>query len=239
MRRIAGLLLAALTAAGGVACADDDGVRLAQALFQEGVHYERLPQTQPTSASAGSVEVTEFFMYSCPHCFTFEPHLSGWLERKPANVEFQRVPASFNRVAELHAKAFYAAQALGVLEETHEAFFREFHVRKNRLLSVDALASFYAEHGVDKADFKKAMDSFPVDARLKKSQQMAERYDLRSVPSVYVNGKYRTNASMAGGYPDLLKVIDYLVMMESRTEERPASAAAHPLPVPGAAAVGE
>lgn len=219
------LLLALLTVVGAAACAGEDNTRLAQALFQEGVHYERLPQVQPTSSPAGTVEVTEFFMYSCPHCFSFEPHIESWLERKPENVNFVRVPASFNSVAALHAKAFYAAQALGVLEDVHTEFFREFHVRRNRLTTESAIRAFFVKHGVDGEDFDQAMSSFPVDAKLKKSNVLAKRYRLRSVPSVYVNGKYRADATMAGDYPTLLKVIDYLVLLESNaTEGNPTAA---------------
>ncbi|MEO0423400.1 MAG: thiol:disulfide interchange protein DsbA/DsbL [Pseudomonadota bacterium] len=224
MKFLAGLTLAALTAFTGAACADEAPTRLAQALFQEGVHFERLPQAQPTSSPAGTVEVTEFFMYSCPHCFSFEPHVENWLEKKPANVNFVRVPASFNRVAQLHAQAYYAAEALGVLEDVHGEFFREFHVRKNRLMTEKALTAFFTDQGVDKAAFEKAMASFPVDAKLKKSATMAQRYRLQSVPSVYVNGKYRTDATMAGSYPNLLRVIDYLVAIEGASETEDASA---------------
>ncbi len=224
MKFLAGLALAALTAISGAACADESPTRLAQALFQEGVHFERLPQAQPTSSPAGTVEVTEFFMYSCPHCFSFEPHVESWLERKPANVNFVRIPASFNSVAALHAKAFYAAESLGVLNDVHGDFFREFHVRKNRLTSPSAITKFFESHGVEKAALEKAMASFPVDAKLKKSATMAQRYQLRSVPSVFINGKYRTDASMAGSYPELLRVIDYLVAIESAAEGEEASA---------------
>jgi thiol:disulfide interchange protein DsbA len=59
------------------------------------------------------------------------------------------------------------------------------------------------------------MGSFPVDAKLKKASAMAQRYRLNSVPSVFVNGKYRTDATMAGDYPRLLQVIDFLVTMET------------------------
>jgi thiol:disulfide interchange protein DsbA len=242
MNRIAGFVLATL-AAGVVLTApiaaaaapaptghgappadrDADTARLAQALFQEGVHYERLPTTQPTTSSAGTVEVAEFFMYSCPHCFNFEPHVTKWLEQKPSDVSFVRIPASFNRVAELHARAFYAAQALGVLDDVHEDFFREFHVKRNRLTTESAVADFFVSHGVERKAFEKAMASFPVDAKLKKATTMAQRYRVQSVPSVYVNGKYRTDASMAGNYPRLLEVIDYLIGME-KAANRSASA---------------
>jgi thiol:disulfide interchange protein DsbA len=134
----------------GEAPVQDAPLRVAQALFREGTHYQRLPSAQPTSSPPGTIEVTEFFMYTCPHCFNFEPHLSSWLKNKPSNVNFVRVPASFNPVAELHSKAFYAAEMLGVLDDVHEDFFREFHVKRNRMSSEGAVVKFFVDHGVDK-----------------------------------------------------------------------------------------
>jgi len=85
--------------------------------FREGAHYELLTPQQPTSTDGDMVEVAEVFMYSCPHCFTFEPYLEQWSEGKADYVNFVRIPAAWNSLAELHARAFYAAEVLGKGEE--------------------------------------------------------------------------------------------------------------------------
>ena len=47
----------------------------------------------PLVADKSRIEVTEFFWYGCPHCFDFEPLLSAWVKKLPADVSFRRVPA--------------------------------------------------------------------------------------------------------------------------------------------------
>ena len=41
------------------------------------------------------------------------------------------------------------------------------------------------------------------------------RYNITGVPAIIVNGKYRTGAQEAGGYPELINVINELVARES------------------------
>jgi hypothetical protein len=43
----------------------------AQALYEEGVHYQVLAKEVPTQDPT-KIEVTEVFWYGCGHCYTFE-----------------------------------------------------------------------------------------------------------------------------------------------------------------------
>lgn len=189
------------------------------ATFTPGKDYRALPSAQPTSSSPDKVEVAEVFMYSCPHCYTLEPFVQDYRSSMPANVSFVRIPANFNAMARQHSRAFYAASALGVEEKIHEAFFQEIHVRKNRLASEDALVKFFASQGVDADKFREAMNSFGVDTNLRRADDLSRRYKITSVPSLVVNGKYVTQASMAGSMPRLKQIVEYLVAKESGSAE--------------------
>ena len=197
-----------------VAQADTAATDLAAAGYREGQHYVRLSPAQPTTSSPDQVEVAEFFMYSCIHCYNFEPYVEQWLTRKADYVNFVRVPTVWNATVRLHAQAFYAAQALGKGEEMHAPFFREMHVSGNYLQSRGAIADFFARFDVDSDAFDSAFDSFSVNTNLRRADEFARRYRVDSTPTVVVNGKYRTNASMAGGYPELLDLIDALAAAE-------------------------
>jgi len=182
--------------------------------FQLGTHYGRLSPTQPTSSSPGQVEVAEIFWYGCPHCYTFDPYLQEWQPGKADYVSFVRIPAVWNPLVRLHARAFYTAEALGKGEEMHEAFFREIHVNGNALDSEAKLAQFFSRFGIDEAAFKNAFDSFAVHTNLQRADELSRRYQVSSVPSVVVNGKYTSDGSMAGGYDALLELIDELTASE-------------------------
>jgi protein dithiol oxidoreductase (disulfide-forming) len=182
--------------------------------FQLGTHYTRLSPTQPTSSSPDQVEVTEVFWYGCPHCFTFDPHLASWQGRKADYVNFVRVPAVWNELVKLHARAFYTAEALGKGAEMHEALFREIHVNQNPLDTQAKLQDFFGKFNVSAADFKSAFDSFAVHTKLQRADELSRRYRIASVPTVVINGKYVTDASMAGGYDEVLELANELAASE-------------------------
>ena len=89
-----------------------------------------------TSVPEGKVEVVEFFWYGCPHCFHMEPELKKWLDRKPDQVIFKRVPSPLNPSWTVHAQFYYAAEAIGATEQLHEPLFEAIHVQKLSLIHI-------------------------------------------------------------------------------------------------------
>ncbi len=182
--------------------------------FEAGKHYTALSPAQPTSTDAGKVEVTEIFMFGCPGCFSFEPHIQRWLGDKPDYVNFVRIPAPWNPIATLHARAYYAAEALGKTEEVDGPFFNEIHVNRNMLDSEAKIAALFAKHGVDEATFKSTFNSFAVNTKLKRAEELIRRYRVQSTPTVVVNGKYLTTGSQAGSYDAWFAIINDLAARE-------------------------
>ena len=189
--------------------------------FKEGVHYARLVPTQPTVGGADKIEVAEVFWYGCGHCNDFEAFIDRWLETKPANVRFVRIPAIWNPLVKLHAQLYYTEEVLGNAGKIADkkafraAIFAEYHRRGNRLASVDAIQEVFEKHGVSAEDFNSTWNSFEVSQKLRVADDLARRYSITGVPAVVVNGKYRSGAAEAGGYPRLLELIDELIVKES------------------------
>ena len=74
----------------------------------------------------------------------------------PSDVNFVYVPAMFGGTWDDYARAFYAAQTLGVQEKTHEALYAAIHSQKTLKGergrdSVEDIAKFYAAYGVDRS----------------------------------------------------------------------------------------
>ncbi len=176
-------------------------------LFQEGKDYVRLPSPVPP-ATPDKVEVVEMFWYGCPHCYELEPVTQEWLKRKPENVTFTRIPVAFGASWESGARAYYAAEALGVLDKLHPLLFDAFHQRR-KLNTEDELAVFFAEHGVDQEAFRKAFKSFQTETQLRRGNQLAQRYGVKGVPAVIVNGKYDVRS------PRIFEVVDFLIAQET------------------------
>jgi thiol:disulfide interchange protein DsbA len=182
--------------------------------FVLGTHYQRLSPTQPTSSSPDQVEVAEIFWYGCPHCYTFDPYLENWKETLAEDVNFIRIPAVWNNVLQTHAKVYFTAELLDVIDDVHTPIFREIHVNRNMLTETNELVDFFAQYGVMPDEFNQTFESFAVFTRMQRADELSRRYRISSVPTVVVNGKYVTNATMAGDYPDLLRLVDELVAME-------------------------
>lgn len=185
--------------------------------FDEGIEYSKLATPQPTETGS-KIEVLELFWYGCPHCFQLEPTLNKWLEHRPANVAFRRMPAILGPHWEPQARAYYAAELLGVLDKMHEPLFDAMHVKKKKLADENELAELFAEQGVSKNAFLKAYRSFTVDTKVRRAVEMGKRYGVDGVPAFIVNGKYRTSANQTAGYDKLFEVIDALVVMESKPQ---------------------
>ena len=189
--------------------------------YKDGTHFTRMVPTQPTVGGADKIEVAEIFWYGCNHCYDFETYVNRWLEKKPANVRFVRIPAVWNPLVKLHAQLYYTEEVLvknGKIanpEQFRAAVFAEYHRRGNRMASESAIQAIFERHGVSAEDFTSTWGSFEVSQKLRVAQDLARRYSITSVPAVVVNGKYRTGASEAGGYPPLMELIDELIERES------------------------
>lgn len=203
MRKIFALLLLVLVS--NSACAEN---------FSAGFEYRNIKQ-QPT-VNPDHVEVIEFFWYGCPHCFHFEPELKRWLADKPDNVDFIQVPAPLNKSWELHTKAFYALELMGMQKKLHEKIFEAIHMKKMRLFDEKSLTDFLVKQGVDRDTFLKNMKSFTVSGKLNKARKMMQDYEVKGVPQIAVNGKYITSGSMAGSYQNMIKVINFLIAKETK-----------------------
>jgi len=190
--------------------------------FDEGIDYTRLPAPEPTE-TGDEIEVLEVFMYSCPHCFHLEPRIAQWLKNKPAYVEFRRMPALFGAKAEPHARAFYAAELLGVQDKLDLPLFDALHVKKRKLWDEDALVAFAAEQGIDADEFRKAYNSFFVNMKVRRAEEMGKRYGVDGVPTFIVNGKYRTSPSQTGSQEAMFQVVDELIRIESAKVDAPAA----------------
>jgi thiol:disulfide interchange protein DsbA len=175
--------------------------------------YVELAAPQPTS-DPGKIEVVELFSYACPHCSHFEPMLHDWVTKQPKDVMFVRIPVVFRPSWDPLARAYYVAEMLGVLDKTHAAMFKAIHEEKQTVETEDAVAKIFVAQGVDEKQFREAYNSFSVAAKLNRGKQLMQKYGISGVPTLVINGKYRTSANEAGGHEGMLKVADKLIAQE-------------------------
>jgi len=179
----------------------------------EGDGYTTITPAQPTQ-TGDKIEVLEIFWYACPHCYDFEPYISEWLESKPDDVEFRHMPGIFRKNWIPHAKAFFTAEKLGILDSIHGPLFDAIHKEKKKIHDDASIKKFFVKHGVDKGEFTKIYESDEVNTKVKQAFVMGQRYKVTGVPALIVNGKYMVSGSTAGSLENVLKVIDALVDKE-------------------------
>jgi len=182
--------------------------------FKEGEDFRALPAAQGTSSAPGTVEVAEIFWYGCPHCFTLDPMLEQWKQTLPEGVSFVRVPVMWNPTNEIHARLYYTAEALNKLDEMHSAIFREIHLNNSPLTSEDQIQQLFAKFGISAEDFGRTFRSFAVESKLQRARNLTQRYRVKSVPLLVVDGKYTTDAPAVKSYEDMLAVTSELVDRE-------------------------
>jgi protein dithiol oxidoreductase (disulfide-forming) len=188
------------------------------AQFDEGIDYARIEPAVAT-ANRDRVEVVELFWYGCPHCFHFEPHLKGWLIGKPADVDFVRIPAVFSDARwALHARTFYGAEQLGVLNRLHDVIFEAMHLYKRPLANEREIRALFVANGVSESEFDKVFsnNNFALESKVRRAREMTRRYGITGVPVVIVNGKYRVDGPMAGTYERLIQIVRHLVELEQQ-----------------------
>jgi len=175
-----------------------------------GKNYFLVEPRQPT-ASGDKIEVLEVFSYACIHCAHFQPYADEIKSKLPAYAKFEYMPAIFNEAWEAYARAFYTAQSLGMLDKTHQAIFDAVHRDHRQFRSFDDIAAYYGEQGADVAKFKQTATSFEVESKLARSRDLVPKYGVDGTPTLIIDGKYRLTGASAGGYPQLVSLVDLLV----------------------------
>lgn len=182
--------------------------------YKAGDHYRVMPRPIETITEEGTVEVLEFFLYTCPHCYTFEPVINAWKRNPPPGVSFKRVPAAFGAHTIPLAQAFYTAEVLGVLDKLHPALFEAIHKHKLKLDSEAAIAAIFVQNGVSESDFRNTYNGFHVANLVRRTEQLTQAYKVSGVPSMAVAGRYWISTNMGRGYEGMLKVVDALAARE-------------------------
>jgi thiol:disulfide interchange protein DsbA len=189
--------------------------------WKPGVNYDPVVPSQPTSVAAGKVEVLEVFWYACPHCYALEPFIKTWRKTKPDYVEFVRVPVMWGPVHRAHAQLYYTLKQLG-RNDLDDKVFETLHQQQNPLVgnspdeTFQRQLQFAKDNGIDVEAFRKAYNSFAVNADLQRADEITQRYHVEGVPLVVINGKYITDVGKAGSHEELIAEINDLAASEHK-----------------------
>ena len=161
------------------------------------------------------INVYEFFSYGCVHCRNFDPELEEWLVTTDEDVAFSRKPAAFSRTWTLLGQGYLALEQADALEGNHAKLFSAVHDFGKTFRSGQEIADYLDSETLPAAEFMRAFNSPKVRRKLSQAETDSRRYNVQSVPTMIVAGKYTVD--MGNGMQRALEVVDYLIGQE-RTE---------------------
>jgi thiol:disulfide interchange protein DsbA len=176
----------------------------------EGKEYVRLRNPQPVETGK-KIEVIEFFSYGCPHCSDLEPILQAWMQKLPPDVQFRRVPVMFQQRWEALAKIYYTLDAMGDETRLSPEVFKAVHVNGVPLYQDKAFFDWAASHGLDRTRVAEVYGSFAVSSKFNRAKALAQAYNIQSVPTIIVDGKYLTASDRVGTHAAMPPVLDALI----------------------------
>jgi len=187
--------------------------------FIEGRDYVTLPDNDSTKTlqDKNRVKVIEFFSYGCPACFKLEPHLEKWLQHKPKNIVFERVPVVFESGWEVYAKTYLILSSLNMDKALSSKIFLGIHLDNLDLGDKERMAAFLNPQGLAKEKYLSLYDSPAIDLALSNDKKIATDYKIFQIPGIVINGKYKVDPSLSGAdYDRLFATVNYLIHKEQK-----------------------
>lgn len=197
----------------------------ASSQWKPGVNFDVISPAQPTNAPPGKVQVMEVFWLACPHCHALEPYLLAWRKSKPDYVQFVRVPVMWGPVQQAHARLYYTLEALN-RHDLVETAFNTIHNLETQTGTESIMVgstpadtmkmqeAFATQNGISASAFENAYNSFDVSTQLQQAEQVTQMYEIESVPTIIIDGRYRTDPAKAGGENKLIALIDFLTQWD-------------------------
>jgi len=111
------------------------------------------------------------------------------------------------------AKVYYTLETLGATARLHGKVFEAIHGNKLRLEQPDTLFDWVAKEGLDRKQFSDTYNSFGVQAKISRLNQLTRDYGVNSVPTLIIDGKYRTDGSLTGGHDAMLRAASELIAL--------------------------
>lgn len=173
--------------------------------FEEGTHYSVIE-----ADSASKIpEVVEYFSFSCPGCYAIEPHISTLLKTRPVN-KVRRVHMPFGgRKAKLAQKVFVLMKLLDG-SKYKDAIFARIHSARNAFDNEEEIIDYFERLGYERIIVAQTLRSFSADTMVRKMNQLGIKNQIRIVPTIIVNGKYKVNIRAINSEKYLAALVQFL-----------------------------
>lgn len=173
------------------------------------------------SPVVAEADASLFFWYGCAHCLKVEERIRDIGSSSTANPgsaqgksdSLAYIPAALNPTWELHARLFYALEALGYSQAGHIRMMQAIQSETprtreemRRLLASGILSTESKSNKTFVADAAQVMsliDSQQVNQKIQTSKALSSSIDLQGVPTLLVGDRNVLELGSGVGYDDM------------------------------------
>jgi thiol:disulfide interchange protein DsbA len=99
----------------------------------------------------------------------------------------------------------------------HDALFEAWNVSFIDLRDEAKISEFVVKHGVDRAKFGAAYNSFSLQSKVARSNQLVQSFGVRGTPTIAVDGKY----IITGQTPaETIRVLDEVIKIARKERNK-------------------
>ena len=86
---------------------------------------------------------------------------------------------------------------------------------KDALPTIEDAAKVYAKFGADPKEFVAVANSFAINTKVRRADELVKAYGVEGTPTIVVDGKYRVSPSQAACYEQSIELTKWLVAKEA------------------------
>ena len=148
-----------------------------------------------------TIEMTEFFNYSCGHCYQFLETSKRLHARFKDKLHHKKFPIYWGNQTAYPSMAFYIADELGVEEEfTYELFDTNFKLNIN--IFQPKVIKFLAREFKISKEMTEGMQSASIKTKTDHSLELAKQFKANETPTIIINDVLKVAPSLTNGSVD-------------------------------------
>jgi len=152
---------------------------------------------------AKSIELKEFFNYSCGHCYRFLETSKGLRSKYKDKLHHIKFPIYWGNQTPYPSMAFYIADGLGMEEKFTQVLF-DTNFKLNINIFQPKVIKFLAkEQGIEK-EMEAGMQSAKIKAKVQNCLVLAKKYNANETPTLIINDVLKVTPSIAKGDVDAM-----------------------------------
>lgn len=158
------------------------------------------------------------FWSDCGACYNLTQALNDYLAGKNF-IDLNMIPATgggwTSDARIFHTFSYLADDNNMHVKRIYNAYVNEIHAQRNIQNPNDKVSFLSNRLNVSDSEFETAMYSDEVERRIEESRTINNKLNVRSVPQLVINGKYKLNMQSFSGYDEIFTEIERIFKEES------------------------